>query len=272
MVHESGKKQRNYSFARSRRLPVEKMTEVNGIKIPSMPGSCYHAIISALATHKNKFCGWEKIIDLTEKCIRQYGGNAAWDKFVAKSGVKGYKQRVKDNTHTLTRTGKDCYGYRLHERGMAIYFFKDGAILFTNGFMHQEGNDYTVIFTDGRQLQRRYRGTTMTYAEYKRFLDDGYIDINGGLLKPDAIRESRSGLIPDLDEVELPLVEEQNENVQVCVTLVETYDQGTANRLDEIGFIVEQALENELIGSIPKENLSKLQNDNDVIDVVVMGE
>ena len=93
------KKIRNYSFQHSKRLPVENMTEVNGIKIPSMPGSCYHAIIAALAEYKDKFCSWDKLIEMTQRNMRMYGGQKAWNKFAAKSKVKSCQQRIKDNTH-----------------------------------------------------------------------------------------------------------------------------------------------------------------------------
>ena len=64
------------------------MTEVNGIKIPSMPGSCYHAIISALAEKKDNFCSWEKLIEMAQRNMRMYGGQQSWDKFIAKNNVK----------------------------------------------------------------------------------------------------------------------------------------------------------------------------------------
>jgi len=271
-MSDDAKKVRNYSFQNSRRLPKDKMTEVNGVKIPSMPGSCYHAIISSLAQNKNKFCGWDRIIESTEKYMRQYGGDAAWSRFVSKGGVKCYKQRIKDNAHTLTRTGRDCYGYRLHEKGMAIYFFKDGAILFTGGEMQQNGTGYNVTFPDGRGLQSRYRGTTMTYAEYKIFLEKGYIDISGVILDHDAIRDHRAGIRDISEDVEIPEAEPAATHHQVCVTLSENFSQDTANRLEAIGFVVEIADNNELIGSIHAENMTKLQKDPDVLDVVDMSE
>ena len=57
-------KVRNYSFRKSKRLPENNMTEVNGVRIPSMPGSCYHAVICALSENKNQFCKWDKIVQL----------------------------------------------------------------------------------------------------------------------------------------------------------------------------------------------------------------
>lgn len=258
------KKVRNYSFQHSKRLPVEKMTEVNGIKIPSMPGSCYHAIIAALAEYKDKFCSWDKLIDLTQRNMRMYGGHKSWNKFVEKSDVKSYQQRIKDNAHTLTRTGRDCYGYRLHEQGMCIYYFKDGAILLTGGQLQNRNDTYDVIFPDGRRLQTRYRGTTMTHKEYKRFLEKQFIDATGRIVNSDGIKKMRAlGNV-----VEIP----SDETVHVCVILNDTFDQNTAVRLEHAGLEVEHGVGNELMGSIPSSSINALRSDVDVKEIEVSGE
>ncbi len=260
---ETGKKKiRNYSFQTSKRLPIDKMTTVNGIKIPSMPGSCYHAIIATLADNKDKFCTWNKIIDSTHHNMRKYGGEKAWDKFSCKNNVKSYKQRIRDNTHTLTRTGRDCYGYRLHEQGMCIYYFKDGAMLLTGGALETNQDGYNIVFPDGRGLQTRYRGTTMTHKEYKRFLESGYIDNTGRILDVDGIKKMRS------NTEESPSVD----LVNVCVELGENFDQDTALRLEKMGLQVDQGLGNELIGMVPRESLDNIRSDSDVKHVEVSGE
>lgn len=256
------KKARNYSFKESKRVPENRMTVINDIKIPSIPGSCYHAIICALAVHKNKLVPWNKLVELTERFIRQYGGTAGWEKFKNKNDVKTYDERIKENAHTLTRTGRDCYGYRLHERGMAIYYFKDGAQLLTGGTFKEWSGDYSVTFTDGRGLQSRYRGTTMTFREYKKFLELGYIDKSARLLNPEAIRKyranrNRSMAVADIDE----------ETVRVCITLGPDFNQSTAERLEAIGFITEEALDNELIGMVRREVIEELKKDKDVANV-----
>lgn len=258
------KKVRNYSFQHSKRLPVEKMTEVNGIKIPSMPGSCYHAIITALAECKDKFCSWDKLIDLTQRNMRMYGGQKSWDKFADKSSVKSYRQRIKDNTHTLTRTGRDCYGYRLHEQGMCIYYFKDGAMLLTGGQLQNGSDTYDVIFSNGCRLQTRYRGTTMTYKEYNRFLEKNFIDITGRIINSNGIKKMRASG----DAVEAPIAE----TVHVCVILKDTFDQNTAVRLERLGLEVEQGLGNELIGNAPRPAIVELRKDVDVEEVEVSGD
>lgn len=263
-------KNRNYSFSESKRLPLEKMTEVNSVKIPSVPGSCYHAIICALADHKDNFLSWDRVIELVERYMRQFGGVEAWDKFKAKKGVKTYEQRIKDNTHTLTRTGRDCYGYRLHELGMAIYFFKDGATLLTGGQFEKQGSSYDVKFPDGRGLQVRYRGTTMTSKEYKRFLEAGFIDSSARILNIAGIRKMRRELAA-VDNGQLPQSQEPTHShvMNVSITLHEDFDQNTATRLEQIGLVVNRADENELVGQITSDKLGKLESDEDVMGVEI---
>lgn len=207
----------------------------------------------------------------------QYGGTNAWKAFCNKGNVKGYEQRVKDNAHTLTRCGKDTYGLRLHERGMCIYFFKDGVMLRTGGKFSQNGTTYDVIFEDGRCMQKRYRGTTMTYTEYKRFLDLGYITKSGEILDADKVKKERvkyhkskkskrsSKKTKKAKSSKIPV-----QVIQVSVTLDENYDQHTAERLQKMRLTVGQCLDNELIGTIPKSNLDILENDKDVIEVIVL--
>lgn len=253
---------RNYSFQSSKRLPENRMTEVNGIRIPSMPGSCYHAIMCTLAESKDQFCSWHKIYERTEYFMKMYGGDEVWTKFKNKNEVKTCEQRIKDNAHTLTRTGRDCYGYRLHERGMVIYFFKDGAVLYTGGQFVKTSTGYQVKFPDGKGLQTRYRGTTMTYKEYKRFLDMEYIDASGNLKKPELIRKFRS-------ETSATRREEEQNRISVSITLDDSYNQDTAFRLQSMGLIVTNSENNEIAGTLPKDKLDSIIEDEDVVDVVV---
>ena len=248
---------RNYSFLNSKKLPLEKMTVINGVRVPSIPGTCYHAIIVSLAENKDSFCNWNKIISSTATNMRKYGGEKSWNSFRNRKGSKNYIQRIKDNVHTLTRTGRDCYGYRLHEMGMCIYYFKDGVMLLTGGELVGTGDEYDVVFNDGRGLQKRYRGTAMTYKEYKRFLEAGFIDVNGKILNRSGVQKYRStGHI---------ITETINENrVQVSIVLSPSYGQETANRLSELGLIVEASLGGEVIGTIPHSSINKLRMDVDV--------
>jgi hypothetical protein len=259
---------RNYSFADSKRIPLDKMTEVNGVKIPSLPGSCYHAVICGLAQYKDTFVPWDRIIELVEKYMRQYGGASSWSKFKEKKGVKTYQQRIKDNAHTLTRTGRDCYGYRLHELGMAIYFFKDGATLLTGGQFEKHGTSHSVKFADDRGLQVRYRGTTMTSKEYKRFLEDGFIDASARILDGDAIRSfRRQASISGNGQLRQETSHAQL--MKVNVTLNDDFDQNTAARLETIGLMVAEAMENELVGQIASDKLTALEADEDVLGIEI---
>jgi hypothetical protein len=264
-------KVRNYSFQSSRRLPVGKMTEVNGIKVPSMPGSCYHAIICALAESRDQFVPWDRIFERTERYMRQYGGPQAWDKFRNKNQVKGFQQRIKDNTHTLTRSGRDCYGYRLHERGMCIYYFKDGAMLVTGGEIKKSNDQYEVEFPDGRALQVRYRGTTMTYKEYKKFLERGFIDPSARILDAEGIRKLRAEIAKKSTEP-IPTVMEETEKrtATVSISLEDTYDQDTANRLEAMGVVVNHAESNALHCVVPADRINDLLSDKDIKDVEIV--
>lgn len=254
------RKVRNYSFRDSKRLPPEKMTEISGIKIPSIPGTCYHAIICAFAENKDKFVYWNRLFELVSRNMRKYGGDEAWKTFLGKDGVKAAELRIKENVHTLTRRGRDCYGYRLHEMGMAIYYFKDGALLITGGEMRKKSDgNYDVLFPSGRKLQARYRGTTMTFREYKRFLEHGYIDPSGTILDPEGIRAMRANINK--------LNEQERMTAQVCIVLGESYDQETACRLEALGLRVEQQVENELVGTIPLARIAELKEDRDVAEV-----
>ena len=78
---------RNFSFRGSKRLPEDKMTVINDVSIPAIPGSCYHAILCGLIDNKNKFVFWTRLEKLVEKYIVTYGGEEAWNKFV-KRGKK----------------------------------------------------------------------------------------------------------------------------------------------------------------------------------------
>lgn len=256
-------KVRNYSFQNSRRLPISKMTEINGIRIPSMPGSCYHAILCTLSLHKNKLVLWDKIFELTEKYMKQYGGEKTWEKFKNKDNTKPANQRIKENVHTLTRTGKDCYGYRLHEKGMAIYFFKDGAMLLVGGNFEQSDKSYTVTFPDGRGLQVRYRGNSMSSQEYKRFLELGYITINGEITDLDKIRQYRLRS-HRRENIKLP------EYLKVSMDLGDSVTQQTAERFEGWGLKVHSVQNKTLLGRIPADKLSNFESDKDVISLSVL--
>lgn len=264
---------RNYSFLKSKRLPDEKMTEINGIRIPSVPGSSYHAIICALAEHKDRVVPWQKLFQSVEKYMRQYGGIAVWEKFFKKTEVKSCQKRIRDNVHALTRSGKNCYGYRLHERGMAIYFFQDGVMLVTGGTLTKHGSKYDVVFSDGKHLQKRYKGKIITSQEYSRFVDLGYITPSCEILNNAKVLEYRraSEKSKQMEPfINLKESKPTRTSLEVCVTLSDDYDQNTAFRLEALGLAVDQAMGDQLIGHIPEENLVLLNGDDDVLDVEII--
>lgn len=255
---------RNYSFQNSRRLPIKKMTVVNGVQIPAMPGSCFHAILFILALHKNEFCAWDIIFETVENKIQQYGGKKAWKKFKGKMGVQKYRKRIKNNVRTLTRTGKDCYGYRLHERGMGIYLFKDGAMLLTGGDLVRTGFGYDVHFPDGRKLQKRPHGISLTWNEYQLFFEMKLIDKSCKLLNHDGIKQSRM----KAHIMNRALRCESYGRMPVAVVLGDGYDQHTADRLEGLGLVVNRTTgDNVLLGTMEAINMIDLKNDKDVVDV-----
>lgn len=265
-------KVRNYSFQKSRRLPTERMSVVNDVRIPSMPGSCYHAIICALAESKDQFVPWNRIIERTEKYMLQYGGPSAWERFKSKNDVKSCEQRIRDNAHTLTRSGRDCYGYRLHERGMAIYYFKDGAMLVTGGRMVPDIHGYKVQFPDGRGLQVRYRGTTMTYKEYKKFSDSGFVTSSGGIVDQDKVRQARADLSRQSEMSRPSIIESRQRTATVSIILEDTHNQDTANRFEAMGVLVSRCEKNALIALVPEEKIDELLCDKDVRDVEIVAD
>ena len=176
---------RNFSFSNSKRLPEEKMTVISDISIPAISGTCFHAILCALLENKNKFITWEKLLRLVEKYLVMFGGDEAWKKFAYHRNTKiendVIMKKIKTNIHTLTRTGKNCYGFRLHSRGIAIYYFRDGAMIRVGGkYIPAKGRrSYSVAFKDGTQLQVRNKGRTLSYREYKDIIGNIFEEEDG---------------------------------------------------------------------------------------------
>ena len=165
---------KKYSFQNSKRLPEERMTLIGDIQVPAVPGTSHHAILCALIDNKNKFVTWKKIVKLVEEYMVMYGGEEVWKKFLGrkrKDNNETILKKVKTNTHTLTKTGKNCYGYRLHERGIVIYYFKDGAMARTGGrfISAKRRKPYNVRFHVGTGLQLGIDEKIMSYREYKDF-------------------------------------------------------------------------------------------------------
>jgi len=273
---ETAKKKRNYSMKASRRLPEEKMTETNGIKIPAVPGTCYHALICSLAQYKDQFCTWEKIYELTERYMRQYGGSESWESFYERGGdPESVRRRIRENLYTLTRTGKTCYSLRLHERGLCIYSFDDGAILLTGGLYEKKGRSYSLIFPDGRSIQKRHRGRTFSYREYQRLVERNALTPSCEIVDKDRMKKEIAALKAEdsheesTDGLNDIFSQEDDKIAQVVIVLDDSYDQQTAYRLESLGLVVEQASGKDLIGSMPASNVERLRQDKDVAEVSV---
>jgi len=263
-------RKRNYSLLKSKKIPEDRMTQINNFIVPATPGTCYHAILCALAEYKDRFCRWEKLYELCERYMRQYGGAENWVNFAKKSNVKSTQERIRENTYMLTRAGKHCYGYRLHERGSCIYWFQDGVMLATGGKKVQRGPKYEVVFPDGKYLQKRHRGFSFTYREYVRFCELGLMDLSCNILDMDgvsALRASSEDTFEQNGDFDIVLDDDRR---QVCVSLADSYDQDTADRLERMGLVVEAAVDTELTGHVPATNLEELEEDPDVDSVVVI--
>lgn len=186
----------------SKRLSRDKLTTINGITVFYEPGSTYHAIICALLTKSNQFCPWNELIKAVKEIVISHRSKKSWTTFVNKKHVKNYKMRIRENAHILTRKGKNCFGYRLHKTGCGIYYFKDGAMIKTNGAIHFDHNsNYDVLFSDGCSLQKRYRGRILTYGEYLHCVQNKYITPSCDILNNKCINKFKQhSLIFGFDE------------------------------------------------------------------------
>jgi len=164
---------------------IEKFTYINGIPIPASPGGCYHAIIASLSSNKDKFCFWKRIFELAERYIIQFGGDIAWKKF----DTGDVHEKIKHNTSILTQTGKKTPGYRMHQMGMTIYYFQDGAIIFTGGVFERRGPKYNVKFKNGRGLQKRYKGLSIRHRDYNRYVIEKAMDNSGNIVNHKKFQE-----------------------------------------------------------------------------------
>ena len=119
-------------------------------------------------------------------------------------------------------------------------------------------------FSGDRGLQARYRGTTMTSKEYKRFLDAGYIDPSGSILDSKGIKDFRNRVLSNRSAVAAPTTPER---VKVTIILDDNYDQQTATRLELLGVVVLNSRENEIDATISADKVDEVRLDLDVLDV-----
>jgi hypothetical protein len=257
-------KSRNYSFRQSKKLPEERMTEINDLKIPARPGTCFHAIMCSLAITQDQFCPWDRLYGLTARFMRQYGGRPAWSKFTARQSAETWQKRIRDNTHMLTRAGRNCYGLRLHERGCTIYIFRDGAVLLTGGEFTRSGRSYKLIFSDGRGLQVRHRGNSFTSREYDRFVEKGLIGPSCEIIDSDGIRQTRAEISQLHQIAAIKRKQLSDAPKRICLKIDGEYDQEIADRLEANGLTVEAVVNNEVIGMAKPSCFTSLENDDSV--------
>lgn len=262
------------------RYPKNGMIEINGIIIPYSPGTFNFSICCVLAHEKDRFVSWNKIYLGVERYIRQYAGVGAWSKFVNKKTAKNWKKRIQQNAYVLTRLTSKNNGRHLHQCGMAVYFFRDGLVLYTGGkyVKDKHSRKYEVVFPDGKRVQKHngmkssYKNMKtgalwFTFQEYRRFVESGFIDKSCSVLNAEGIHQYRKYAKNINIENVLKLDNKREDNVKVCVSLSEDCDSEAAFRLESCGFIIEQNTENQLIGTIPEENIELLEDDDDVLDV-----
>lgn len=232
------------------------MTVMEGFKIPSYAGSCYHAIICALISKRNHFCNWEMLYNLTEKYMILFGGQDTWNIFKNKQDCsRDYKKRIRENAYTLTRCGKHCYGYRLHELGMVIYMFRDGVILFTDGKFIRMNDIYYVVFPNGRTLQVKRQGQSYLYSDFEKYINSKVMSISGKIFDVKYFNKHRKLF---------KYGSYANSKLKVAIELNDSFDQETANRFEALNLKVYKFDSLVVYGWIPSKNLSGLLNDKDI--------
>jgi len=140
----------------SRRFPASRMTLIADISIPAACGTINHAIICSLLENKNKFVAWSKLERLVQTNLVQYGGLDALKKFVKKCGKKPIIDVIKDTIKKLSLS-PTCFNNKtaneLHERGVGVFLFSDGALAKTGGKCTHRGEKTFIKFTNGLSIQ-----------------------------------------------------------------------------------------------------------------------
>lgn len=185
----------------------DNITIINGVPVPATCGSLFHSILCSMAEQKDKFCIWPKLANKTQEYFRKYAGYEEWYRNFIKAGYDVFEKKVQYSVQTLTKSGKKEYGYRLHELGMCIYMFKDGSILYTGGkFIKKKGMGYSIEFDDGKSLQVKIKGLTLTRQQFKYLLVHNVIDSSGNFTKKNSIETAKAKIhemekrIKELDE------------------------------------------------------------------------
>jgi len=183
---KNGKRNRNIKSRkkRTKRLSEERMVMINNIYIPAMPGTPYHAIMCSLVENKNKFTPWGMLRNLFEKYFVMYGSEKAWKKFASSPSRKNkidneyLFKKIKSKVTSLTRRGKKYISYKFHQCGMAVYLFKDGAMMRVGGiFVPAKGRrPYNVQFENSTTDFQEDVKNKISYREYKDIVDENLSD------------------------------------------------------------------------------------------------
>lgn len=144
------------SFTTSRKLPTSRMTVISDISVPAMCGTLHHAIICSLLDNKNRFVTWNKLERLVPIHVLQYGGEEAFKRFTKKCSKSSVLGEIKTCLKkmslwpacTFNKTAQD-----LHERGVVLFMFLDGAMAKTGGKCIHRNNKIFVHFKDGLGAQ-----------------------------------------------------------------------------------------------------------------------
>lgn len=181
-------------------LNPRKLTKVNNVPIPATPGTAQHSIIASLASTKEIFCTWNKIVQLVERYMIQFGGDQSWEKFTDNKTPEEVEENIKQHVSSLARKGKNYPGFFLHKLGLVVYCFEDGAILHAGGKYISKGRSYEVSLKKGKGLQIRSRGRSMTYNEYNQYIERGAMDVSGKVIDEKKMKSTKSEEPFDMDD------------------------------------------------------------------------
>lgn len=201
------------------------ITIVNGVPVPATCGSLFHSILCSFSEQKDKFCTWLKLADKTQDYYRKYAGYEEWTRLYYKPGIEIFEKKVQYSVHTLTKVGKKEYGYRLHELGMCIYTFKDGAVLHTGGkFIKKKGMGYSLEFDDGKEMQAKITGLVLTRQQYKYLLTHKVINSSGELIGKNTVVSAKKKIAEMESQIEMFNQEKEAKAKMLTTEIQKDYD------------------------------------------------
>lgn len=146
----------------------EHLMSYNDVLIPAVPATLGHAVLCAMADSKNRFARWDKLYRLASNFLVQYGGEEA-----AQDADDAWKSRVRSVIRSMSKipAAKGSMAWRLHEHGMAVVVFADGAVLRVNGWIDRKPRcrRYVMAFPDGTVLEGN-QDSELTYRRFKEMM------------------------------------------------------------------------------------------------------